>query len=208
MVEEKVKKPWYKRWWAITLFVILGLIILGNIFGSKDNTPSSSSAVQTNAQGQAPQDAQEAQKESKLPEVKTYSLGDEIQAGDFNWKVTRFSTTKEIGKDVMGNFFGKKADGIFLILDVEIENTGSSAKYLMNSFVKLVDAQNREFSPDTEAAFYIEPIGSALLFEQINPGIKKKGKIVYDVPEGLKFLNVKISSNLVESSFSNVKLMI
>ena len=33
-----------------------------------------------------------------------------------------------------------------------------------------------------------------LLFEEINPGIIKKGKIVYDVPEGIKVANIKIST--------------
>lgn len=33
----KVQKRWYKKWWAIGLFIFLGLIILGNIFGEKNS---------------------------------------------------------------------------------------------------------------------------------------------------------------------------
>ena len=102
---------------------------------------------------------------------------------------------------------GKKADGIFVILDVEVTNNGKSAQYLMDSFVKLVDNQGREFSPDTGAAVWLKPEGSALMFEQINPGIIKKGKIVYDVPQNLRVANLKIASNLIESSVYDVKLM-
>ncbi len=141
-------------------------------------------------------------------EVKTYSLGDSIQAGDFRWKITKVSTTKEIGQDVAGTFFGEKADGIFVILDVEVENTGNSAKYLTDSYIKLVDTQSREFSPNTVAAIYLKPEGSALIFEQINPGINKKGKIVYDVPENVKTFTVKITSSLFSSNFYNVKITI
>ena len=111
-------------------------------------------------------------------------------------------------EDLAGTFFGEKADGIFIILDVEVENTGKSAKYLMDSYLKLVDEQGREFSPNSVAAIYLKPQGSALMFEQVNPGITKKGKIVFDVPAGLKVANIRISSNLVSSSFYNVKLMI
>ena len=32
MSEEKVEKEWYKRWWAISLFVLIGLGMIGNIF--------------------------------------------------------------------------------------------------------------------------------------------------------------------------------
>ncbi len=77
----------------------------------------------------------------------------------------------------------------------------------MDSFVKLVDDQGREFSPDTEASIWIKPQGSGLTFEQINPGITKTGKIIYDVPQGLKVANLKISNNLIESSVYDVKLM-
>ena len=141
-------------------------------------------------------------------EAKTYSLGESIQAGDFTWKITKSSTATEIGEDLGGTFFGEKADGIFIILDVEVTNTGNSAQYLMDSYLKLVDDQGREFSPDSTAAFYIKPSGSALMFEQVNPGIVKKGKIVFDVPTDLKVADIRISSDLISSSFYNVKLMI
>lgn len=197
MVEHKIKKAWYARWWAIVLYVFIGLIILGAIFGG--NNPSSSSQ---NGNQNAGTDI------TQQPAQTTYSIGDSIKAGDFTWKITKVSTASQIGEDVYGTFFGEKADGVFVILDVEVSNTGNSAKYLMDSFVKLVDEQDREFSPSTSAAIYLKPEGSALMFEQINPGITKKGKIVYDVPQGLKVANLRISSNLLESSVYNVKLII
>jgi len=196
MPKDIIKKAWYKRWWAITLFAIIALVVIVSLFGG--NNPSSSS------QGNSGQSQITAQQE----EAKTYSLGDSIQAGDFTWKITKSSTATEIGEDLGGTFFGEKADGIFIILDVEVENTGKSANYLMDSYLKLVDDQGREFSPDSIAAIYIKPTGSALMFEQVNPGIVKKGKIVFDVPAGLKVANVRISSNLLSSSFYNVKLII
>jgi hypothetical protein len=43
MADVKQKKSWYKSWWAITLFIIIGLIILGGIFGGNKNNSSQSS---------------------------------------------------------------------------------------------------------------------------------------------------------------------
>lgn len=37
MAETKVKKSWYKRWWAIVLFIFIGLIILGSLFGNNSS---------------------------------------------------------------------------------------------------------------------------------------------------------------------------
>lgn len=51
------KKPWYKRWWAITIFVIIGLSVLGNMLGGGNtetpNTPQPT--VTATATSQAPE---------------------------------------------------------------------------------------------------------------------------------------------------------
>ena len=170
MTEQKNKKPWYGRWWAICLYVFIGLIILGAIFG--DNNPSTN----TNSNSQSNINAQSQQQIQTPPQPTTYNVGDSIQAGDFTWKIIKVSTASQIGEEIYGTLMGKKADGIFVILDVEVTNTGKSAQYLSDSFVKLIDDQGREFSADTGAAIWIKPEGSALMFDQINPGITKKEK--------------------------------
>jgi len=198
MSESKTKKAWYKRWWAIVLFIFIGLIILGGLFGNDSSNSGTQTTTQPNDNAQPP--AQE--------QVQTYSIGDSINAGDFTWKVTKVSTTSEIGQDIAGTFFGEKADGIFVVLDVEVENTGNAAKYLTDSYIKLIDSQGREFSPNTVAAIYLKPEGSALAFEEVNPGITKKGKIVYDVPPNVKSFTVKITSSLFSSKTYNLEITI
>ena len=183
MVNETKKKNWFRRHWIISiLLVILILGMFGAMFGGENST----------------------NQESNKEPAKTYSIGDSIQAGDFKWKITKFTTAQSIGSNP---YLTTEASGIYLILDVEVENTGNSAKYLMDSYLKLVDDQDREFSPDSGASIYLDS-NQALLFEQVNPGIVKKGKIVFDVPENLNVANVRISSNLLSSSVYNVKLVI
>ncbi len=192
------KKVWYKRWWAITLFVIIGFIILVNLFGG-DNPSSSGTPAATQPA---------SNKNVEAAPEKGYSIGDSIPVGDLTWKITGVSTTSEIGQDLAGTFMGEKADGLFVVLDVEVENTANTAQYLTDSYIKLVDSQNREFSPNSVAAVYLQPAGSALIFEQLNPGITKKGKIVYEVPADIKTFDVKITSGLFSESKYNVKIMI
>jgi hypothetical protein len=187
----KEKKSWYKRWWAIVLFIFIGLWIIGSLLPSE--AP------------EAPSSAEEVAKEEP-PIPKEFEIGEDITAGDFKWKITGFSKKKEIGEYFADTFLGEKADGVFIIMDVEVENTGKSAQYLTDAFVKLVDGQGREFSANTVAAIYLKPQGSALVFETINPGIVKKGKIVFDVPEGLEVVDVRISDSLLKQTFYSVKL--
>ena len=42
MAKTKIEKPWYKRWWAIILFILVGLMIIGALFG-EDTSPSDKS---------------------------------------------------------------------------------------------------------------------------------------------------------------------
>lgn len=173
----------------IVLVIILFIIYAASLATSNYNHPNNN--LQTGQNLNKNINAQ--------TEIKEYHLGDEVSVGDFKWKIIDMTTATELGDDIMGNFYGQKADGIFVIFDVEVENIGSSAEYLTDSYVKIIDDQNREFSPDSTAAFYLKPEGSALVFDQINPGITKKGKIVYDVPENLKGY-LEISSNNIWSS--------
>ncbi|MCK5282528.1 MAG: hypothetical protein KAK00_03905 [Nanoarchaeota archaeon] len=45
MSEFKEKKPWYKRWWTIILFIIIGMGVLGNIFGGSPSTTNNSDVI-------------------------------------------------------------------------------------------------------------------------------------------------------------------
>jgi len=189
---EKMKKLFY----GMILMLLVSVLVLSGCASTQTNTPATNDAG--NQQAITPSNSN--------PTPKTYGLGDSFVAGDFTWKIINVSTATEIGQYYGETFMGEKANGVFVILDVEVENTGKSAQYLSDSLIKLVDDQDREFSASTVAAIYLKPEGSALMFEQINPGIIKKGKIVYDVPTGLKVANVKISSSLLTSESYTVKI--
>ncbi len=193
MVNWKSKK-------MIALYIFLGVVVLAGIFGSGNK--DTSKGIQ-----QAGGITQPELTETNVPE-KEYLLGDEIQAGDFKWKITNPTTTPEIGEYAFDSLIGKEANGIFLILDIEVENIGKKPKYLTDSYIRLIDEQNREFAPDTVAAIYLKPQGSALIFDQLNPGVTKKGKIVFDVPTGLKVANIKIKSSSLTTETYSVKIAV
>jgi len=55
MTDTKIKKSWYKRWWAITLFIIIGLAIIGNLFGG-NNSSSSGGILSIGNSGDCPKE--------------------------------------------------------------------------------------------------------------------------------------------------------
>jgi hypothetical protein len=129
---------------------------------------------------------------------KGYELNEKIKSGDFEWVFTKIEKKSKIGS----TYFSEKADGVFIILYTTVENTGKSAQYLDSSFVKLFDEEDREFS---SKGVYTD---NAISFDKINPGIKKEGIIVFDVPTDIKIKEIRVSSNLIEDSFKSVKYMI
>jgi hypothetical protein len=193
----------------IVAVLVLMVISVVNTPGDESTSTSGSGgslAAETPSENAAPANAGPVKCETGET-VKTASacpkvlqLGDNVPAGDFTWVFANTRWEESLGSD----FLREDADGIFLVVDVTVENTGTKASYLSSDMVKLVDDRGREFSPDTTAGFYMG--GSALSFDRINPGIVKRGVIVYDVPEGTTFARVRITNGLFggESHYVNL----
>lgn len=84
------------------------------------------------------------------------------------------------------------ADGVFLMVELEVENLGDETKTLSSSYVKAIDSQGRTFEYDNDAWIYLE---DSLLLKQIQPGLPTKGETIFDVPEGESFF-IEVSSGL------------
>ncbi len=134
----------------------------------------------------------------------TAKLGDKVIAGDFAYTFNDMTKSKQIGENVAGTFFGEKADGIFIILDVTIENMGKeSNNILIGSYVKILDDQGRTFEHNPTAEIYLKD--DAFTFTQLQPGLPKRGKIVFDVPENING-KIELSTGLWSSDTKYVLL--
>lgn len=123
-----------------------------------------------------------------------YKFGDKVIVGDFAYTFHNMSVAYEIGDYSFGTFLGEKADGIFVIFDVTIENVGKESKTLWGSYVNIIDDQERKFEHDSTAEFYLRD--EAFSFEQMQPGLPKRGKIVFDVPTDLSGYIEIVSDNI------------
>ncbi|HEB46993.1 MAG TPA: DUF4352 domain-containing protein, partial [Candidatus Pacearchaeota archaeon] len=121
-----------------------------------------------------------------------YKLGDKVVIGDFSYVFNSKEETSEIGDYILDSFFGEKADGVFYIIDLTIENQGTESKNFDSDLIKIVDSQNRKFSSDSSAGIYLDD--DAFFYDQLQPGLPKRGKIVFDVPNNLEG-KIEISSN-------------
>ncbi len=129
-------------------------------------------------------------------DTQIYSLGDTIKIDDLAYTIHSYKLVNQIGDESFGYFFGEEADGIFLIADVTIENIGKESKTLWTSYITIIDDQGRTYEHDSMAEIYLD---DSFDFEQLQPGLPKSGKIVFDVPADLKGF-FKISSDELFSS--------
>lgn len=72
---DKQKKPWYKRWWAITLFIFIGLGILGNLLDSESDNPQSQSQV-VKTQTEQKTEVKESVESKEAPSSKNSNVQD------------------------------------------------------------------------------------------------------------------------------------
>lgn len=121
-------------------------------------------------------------------------MGAPATDGKFQFMVTAMKCgATSVGADLLG----RKAQGQYCILDVQIKNVGDSVETVVDLPQKAYDAKGNEYSVDAEAGLYANAEQPTFL-EQINPGNTVKGKLVFDVPPGTKLTSVVLH----ESSFT------
>ena len=137
--------------------------------------------------------------------VPSYEIGDIINAGDFNIKINNIYYDDQIGENYYGYFMGAEANGEFIILDLEVENVGDSAKYFSDTMIKLIDKNGREFSADSTAGYYYNS-DYRFNFYNINPGITIEGGIVFDIPVDADLVSIGVYDSYASSSYSTFKM--
>ena len=127
-------------------------------------------------------------------------MGDSVEAGNFEWTIRDFKLASEVGSTIGSKFVGKRTSGVFLIVDMKVQNIGSTQKELDSVLLKVIDENGESHGPDLIAGSYLTPDGTALDFDMMNPGVLKFGKVVFEIPINSKAATLKIySSALVDN---------
>lgn len=120
--------------------------------------------------------------ENTTTSVSYAKIGDLISVGNFKYTVNKISFQKSIGTDP---YMRQVADGIFLIVNLSIENIDREARMIDNSLYKLTDENGIEYSTaGSSVQMAMSMNGTETLFlKDLNPNIKKKGYLVFEVPK-------------------------
>jgi len=201
------EENWFKRHPGWTIFLVLILLsIIGGIFsGIKDGATPSGTRTNISESGGV------ATEQPTQKSIQTFQIGQAVLVDDIAYRVNKVSTASEVGEyygeGEYATFMGEKANGIFVIVDLTIENKGKQSENLFASTVKISDNQEREFDYDTTAEIYYKGDKKAISFgEQLQPGLPVSGVKIFDLPTNAKGLKLKIKGSGLSTAMAYVDL--
>ena len=128
---------------------------------------------------------------SNVKEIEVQGLG-KRQIGQVDgvlYTVVQMEKVQTVG----GEYFNKSADGVFYILRMRAMNTAKKSHNVRTRQMKLLDDQEREFDPssEAEAALNVEEKKS-VWSSQLQPGVTRDFNLVYDAPSDATGLKLRI----------------
>jgi hypothetical protein len=183
------------------VIILVGVIVLGNVFGCEaeettgqggaDNAPSGGQvAPEEPEQAQAEQPAEPGPEPKPQPappkKPRAAPIGQPLNVGDVRWIVTSARQRDRLEQKDFGQF-GDTKQGNFVVVNFEFTNNSNEPVTLDSISLTLIDKRGRESNPDPDTFGYV-PSDLDPFLEQVNPGVTKKGRVIFTVaPNASKF---------------------
>lgn len=169
MATEKIKKPFYKKWWVWLLAIIIVIAIANS--GEEESATEANKADTETAKSTDKAEAKETKKEETV-----VGIGEALKVGDVEFTVNGTSTAKNVGGQ-----YGANAQGTYLLIDVTVKNVGTEAITVDSSFFKLMVGE-KTYESDSTAGIYANE-NAGFFLDQVNPDLSITGKAVFDVTD-------------------------
>ncbi|QLH08558.1 DUF4352 domain-containing protein [Candidatus Nitrosotenuis sp. DW1] len=172
---------------AIGIGILFVLIIIAGIA----SLPSSSSTNPQQNTLPVEQNAIVEETTSQEPiKSNEFAIGDRVSIDDNVYVINQIFTTPAIGSD----YVNKMADGIFVVVEISIENGGDSATMVSPERFQIIDSQNRQYGWSSDYIYLssmgLEPLP---LLKELGPGLKTSGYVAFDIPADDRGLVLEIS---------------
>ena len=126
---------------------------------------------------------------------KSVGIGETATIEDIGFTVLKANSTQTIDSD--NQFIDPViTDNQFIVLDVAINNGQSEPIMTDSNFFSLVAADGTEYSPKNDGELImVMPSEKMLFLEEINPGLKKEGMIVFEVGTDIDMSELTLKAN-------------
>ncbi len=106
-----------------------------------------------------------------------YTIGQPVVVGDLSYTVNNVYSASTVGD----SYFTEQAQGIFIIVEMTIENTGPEVIDFNSIYLTIYDGPGQAYESDAGATLFIE---DGILSGQLGPGLFAEGSVVFDVTPG------------------------
>lgn len=181
MKSEKIKKPIYKKWWVW----LLAIVIIGAALGGGDDENPIADGENVVAQENTDSTNDQPKEAETSVDVVEVGIGEPAKIADVSFTVNSIEETKEISS---GNEFIESAvtEGKYVILEVTVKNEKKEALTINSSYFKLITLEGVVYEPNTDGKVMMAMMDEEDFFlQQVNPGLSKTGKVVFEVGEDL-----------------------
>jgi Domain of unknown function (DUF4352) len=97
------------------------------------------------------------------------------------WRILSVATAKRIGD----SYTGSRADGIYVVVHVQVTN-GKSQSVTLTSDIAKLEVNGDEYSPDSNGLTALEFSGRPiLLLKDLGPHVSTRAWFAYDVPKSV-----------------------
>jgi hypothetical protein len=125
-------------------------------------------------------------------------LGDKARDGKFEFVVH----SVKCGKTRVGSeLIGAEAQGVYCMISVTVTNVGDEPRSFTGGNQRAFTADGKEFTNDTEAEIYAND-NAATFLNEINPGNRVRGTLVFDVPKGTRLARLELHDSLFSGGVS------
>lgn len=172
----KASRPWFKKKryiGTLALVVIIG-IVAATSGGGSDGGPEKVAA------GSGSTGADTASEDNKAG-----SKGNPIELGEtVKLEGTQYTVKSAKTSETVGNEFSKQtAGGVFVVVELTIENTKDETKTFLSNAVKFQTNEGKSYSTDDDGTFAVIVDEEPLILEDMQPDVPKTGLLVFDVPK-------------------------
>lgn len=118
----------------------------------------------------------------------THQIGDSFVVGSGEQSIEYTVVDTAVQESVGGETLGEDADGIYLVVILEMENVGDESFDISDRHLRAVDDQDRAFEADFEASAYADSDpridAEGITYDQLNPGLSTTRAVIFDVSAG------------------------
>ncbi|WP_084599530.1 DUF4352 domain-containing protein [Pontibacillus chungwhensis] len=178
-----------KKLFSGCLTIIGAIVVIGIIIavatGGDDSTTTSTEGTSND----------QPKEKTKEEQTETIGIGETATIDDIGFTVTNAESKTTIeGSDEYTE--PVTTDNQFIVLDVTINNGKSEAITTDSEFFTLVSNDGTEYSPKNDGdLMMVIPTDKMLFFEEINPGLKKEGMIVFEVGSDVQMSDLTLKAD-------------